>query len=175
VTPSFPLLKGMCLPFSGTFTGDAPNDVDTGLPDLRWHICNGGVYNGVTTPDLRDRFVIAAGPTYVAGTTGGAATKNLAHTHTNPTTAATALPSHVHNIDFSSGAPNLAATFMTDIGFPETAADQNHVHDVAGASDPPSSFPTHAHTQAATGSGGSAAQNIMPPYYSLAYVCYVGV
>lgn len=43
-----------------------------------WADCDGTA----GTTDLRDRFLVAAGTTYAAGTTGGAATANLQHSHT---------------------------------------------------------------------------------------------
>ncbi len=42
-----------------------------------WALCNGA--NG--TPDLRDRFVVAAGGSYSVGATGGAAAVDLSHSH----------------------------------------------------------------------------------------------
>lgn len=74
-------IKGQVILWSGALGGAGnhfPVDPDTATAVTAWHICNGDVQNGVTTPDLRDRFVVATGPTYAAGTTGGAAT------HTNP-------------------------------------------------------------------------------------------
>ena len=50
---------------------------------LGWALCDGS--NG--TPDLRDRFIVAAGPTYVAGSSGGAATVDIQHGHADGTLA----------------------------------------------------------------------------------------
>lgn len=41
-----------------------------------WHICDGGTYGGLASPDLRDRFVIGAGGSYAVGDTAGPATWN---------------------------------------------------------------------------------------------------
>jgi len=65
-----------------------------------WALCDG--QNG--TPNLKDRFVIAAGNTYAIGSNGGSATKNLSHTHTTGNHALTIaeMPSHtvtVHHTD----------------------------------------------------------------------------
>ena len=43
------------------------NTIPTG-----WALCNGQTVNNLTTPDLRNRFIIGAGSTYTAGQTGGA-------------------------------------------------------------------------------------------------------
>jgi hypothetical protein len=50
-----------------------------------WEVSDGTCV--VTCPDLRDRFVVGTGPTYAVGTTGGAATINLAHDHGGTATA----------------------------------------------------------------------------------------
>jgi len=165
-------LKGMILAFSGTFTGDVPNDVDTGNPDTKWHVCNGGTANGVTTPDLRDKFVISSGPTYAAGTTGGAATKNLAHTHAAGTLAVAAHSAHTHVVDLIA-ALSSAANYIVDLGAATFCRDPNHTHDVHGSTNY-ATLSAHV-VSGASGSAGSATQDVMPPYYALAYVCYVGV
>ena len=52
-----------------------------------WTLCNGQTVNGRTTPDLRDRFIVATGSAYSLGATGGADKVTLttqeipAHTH----------------------------------------------------------------------------------------------
>lgn len=38
-----------------------------------WHICDGGTYNGITTPDARGRLVLGAGVVHAALSSGGAA------------------------------------------------------------------------------------------------------
>lgn len=46
-----------------------------------WGLCNGGVYNGIATPNLSDRFVLQAG-TYSPGAVGGTHVSTLAvHGH----------------------------------------------------------------------------------------------
>lgn len=59
-----------------------------------WVNCDGGAaVNGVIIPDLRDRVLAGVSGAHGAGTTGGADTANLAHTHTEGTLAAA---SHTH-------------------------------------------------------------------------------
>ena len=68
-----------------------------------WALCNG--QNG--TPDLRDRFIIGAGSTHRAGTTGGNASVQLsennlpAHSHTFSNGKAASAGSHTHSDTFS--------------------------------------------------------------------------
>ena len=53
-----------------------------------WALCDGGVHNGVQTPDLRDMFIVGAGNSYDVNDIGGAAFHTLTiaeippHTHT---------------------------------------------------------------------------------------------
>jgi hypothetical protein len=78
-------LRGMIIDWTGTLGGSdgaRPIDPSTGLANEAWHACVGGdAHNGVTIPDLRDRFRLVAGPTHAAGTTGGAETIDDYHRH----------------------------------------------------------------------------------------------
>lgn len=72
-----------------------------------WHICDGGTYGGLASPDLRDRFVIGAGGDYAVGATGGPATYNGTITPTGSVTVGdhtlttAELPAHHHSyIDY---------------------------------------------------------------------------
>lgn len=63
---------GGIIMWSGTTT-----DIPTG-----WTLCNGVASNGLTPPDLRDRFIVGAGGTgYTVKATGGATTHTLAATN----------------------------------------------------------------------------------------------
>lgn len=64
--------------FISIWYGDAAN-----IPP-GWHICDGTA----DTPDLRDKFIVGAGPGYPPGVSGGAAD----HTHTFTSNG------HTHNI-----------------------------------------------------------------------------
>jgi hypothetical protein len=114
-----------------------------------WVICNGS--NG--TPDLRDRFVIGAGNSYAVAASGGATTKNLAHAHTMAFGSGNE-SSHTH---VNAGAYNTAqdgtGTYTFCI-YGATGAGSAHNHQISGT----------------TASGGSATQDILPPYLALAYI-----
>lgn len=111
-----------------------------------WVLCDGN--NG--TPDLTNQFVIGAGDTYNPDDTGGAATINLAHTHSADGTLAT---------DADSTGPSATETVDNDLAGSTVAVasgthNHSHSHDVTGDTD----------------SALSAAQSILPPYYALAYI-----
>jgi len=126
-----------------------------------WFLCNGS--NG--TPDLRNRFVVAAGDTYAVGATGGSDSVTLttdqmpAHTHTG-TTNSDGNHSHTAAIrDAWQGntVNNSGGGFMY-VGQNNT---NTYTTSTAGAH-------THSFTTASTG-GGASHEN-RPPYYALAYI-----
>jgi microcystin-dependent protein len=81
---------------------------------IKWAACDGNVHNGITTPDLRDRFVVGSGLSYTVNTTGGEISHTLtvaempAHTHTVTD------PGHLHTID--------------DPGHTHPVTDSGHTH-----------------------------------------------
>ena len=126
-----------------------------------WNLCDGT--NG--TPDLRNRFVVAAGDTYAVGATGGSDSVTLttdqmpAHTHTG-TTNSDGNHSHTAAIrDAWEGntVNNSGGGFMF-VGQNNT---NTYTTSTAGAH-------THSFTTASTG-GGASHEN-RPPYYALAYI-----
>lgn len=161
-------MKGEIIMWSGTLSGHFPVNPDTGLANTAWHICNGDTQNGVVTPNLQNRFVIAAGSTYAAGATGGAATKNLQHTHGYGTLATDTVASHAHGINpdnihvWRAVEPGVIDVWLSTVY-------HNHGGYTVGAGSH-----SHAVNAGATANGGSTTQDIMPPYYALVYLCYVG-
>ena len=134
-----PFTAGMIIIWSGSI-GSIP---------AGWVLCNGS--NG--TPDLRDRFVIAAGSTYAVGATGGTADAIVvAHTHT--ATSVVTDPGHIHSVNASNSAGSSA--FGTSSG----GGSLNTNSSVTGI--------TVATTNTSTGSSGTGAN--LPPYYALAYI-----
>jgi len=144
-----------------------------------WSLCNGT--NG--TPDLRDKFVVAAGGTYSPNDTGGADSVSLSENE---------LPSHDHSMSSAGSHSHTGQTFIdgghrhsatvivggggggkstfgaTDGGpiFTSTAftnTDGQHQHgltiDSAGS---------HSHN--INNTGGNAAHENRPPYFALAYI-----
>lgn len=96
-----------------------------------WTICDGTL----STPDLRDRFVVGAGSSYAVGATGGATTINLAHVHS------------VSNDGWGTGgAPTSGRIATWTEGVSCSSGGIN------------------------AGSGGSATQDVLNPYYALCYI-----
>ena len=181
---------GSIIMWSGTMGGTGNKyPIISGVANLRWQLCDGS--DGA--PDLRDRFIVGSGSTYAIGATGGAATVNLEHAHTNAAEA-----THTHT-QANTGAE--AAHTHTQ---PDTGAEAAHTHAIPpngldhigggnvylNATGPGSAHshtnPTtsagtsHAHTNPTTSAGSShnhtmdsqlsATQSILPPYYALAFL-----
>ena len=137
--PTLP--TGMILLWSGSI-GSIPSG---------YVICDGTN----STPDLRDRFVIAAGSTYAVGATGGSADAIVvSHTHTLTD------PGHKHttSVDGHLLFDNNGATGVVPYGGPGTYPGT--VFTMATN--------TTGITLASTGTSGTNAN--LPPYYALAYI-----
>ncbi len=79
-----------------------------------WALCNGNngnAINGVTIPDLRDRFVMGAGNIYAVGITGGATSLNK-------------IPAHSHTV---SGSTTPNSVGHTHTGISNNSGSHNHV------------------------------------------------
>jgi microcystin-dependent protein len=111
-----------------------------------WALCDGLVHEGLTTPNLRDRFVIGAGPAFPVGAMGGA---------TSQTLSIAQMPNHSHTYSddwFEQWSDYWWGTFS------------------GGA------FVGHSRTktgQSTSPVGGGSPVSIMPPYYALAYIMRV--
>jgi hypothetical protein len=113
-----------------------------------WALCNGS--NG--TPDLRDRFVVAAGSAYSVAQTGGTADA-IVVTHTHSITD----PGHTHSGTYFDGAPQPSGAGPTVTSPTQFTASV--------------SIPTALTGITATNSSGTSGTGAnIPPYYALAYI-----
>jgi hypothetical protein len=109
-----------------------------------WVLCNGSN----STPDLRDRFVIAAGSNYAVNATGGTADSIVvSHTHTLTD------PGHTHTTGYGNAAGSANAIYQGN-----TFALGNITTNSS----------TTGITVVSAGSSGTNAN--LPPYYALAYI-----
>lgn len=127
----------------------------TTIPD-KWHICDGGTYDGVTTPNLIGRFIRACNLDSQLKTTGGSDT----HTHSPAAASTNGGGSHNHsNLSGSSAGPS--GTFPSTGGSGGiNFADGGHTHGIAISFVSASS---HTHTMPAL----TAAANHIPQHISL--------
>ena len=123
---------------------DYPNLYDAIDPGLRIDA------DSFIVPDLRDRFVLSAGPDHAAYSTGG----SFEHTQT-----VAEMPAHIHTSPPHSHSESAAAPSTVTVGLelPVPAAV------------PAGSF-TGATAVTIDSAGGGGAMDITPPFYALKYV-----
>lgn len=116
-----------------------------------WQICDGTN----STPNLRDRFVVGAGTTYVVGATGGSKDAVLvSHTHTLGAVGDhTHLSATANFYYFVGGGGTYGSAWVGGVSSPNTATS------AAGG---------HNHTISTN--GVSATNANLPPYYALCYI-----
>ncbi len=148
------VIVGAIIMWSGTLGGsDGHRPMVGGVANEDWHLCNGDVVGSVTTPDLRNRFVVGAGSTYVKGATGGATTAS--HNHGKGALAAANESAHTHDL-YTFEYQMIAGGTSYKIGLEHayTKAGSGHTHSISGYTD-------------------LAAPSILPPYYGLYYIMKV--
>ncbi|HKQ79346.1 MAG TPA: hypothetical protein VJ810_36970 [Blastocatellia bacterium] len=128
------------------------------IPD-GWALCNGQN----ETPDLRDRFIVAAGNTYNPGDTGGQDSVQLtldqlpAHNHTATAVAAGA---HDHNVALDTGGGGSGSNAnMATGGFNQR--NEWYTTDTAG---------DHSHDVTIGNAGGGQSHENRPRYYALCFI-----
>ncbi|AXT59696.1 hypothetical protein D1816_04765 [Aquimarina sp. AD10] len=147
--------KGMIMMWSGT------------TPPAGWELCNSSrVINGVTVPDLRGRFVVGYNPSdgdyNSIGDVGGA--KNV-------TLTVNQMPRHRHG---SSSRFNKFSSIASDYRNDSTpgSIDAGAPTDELAVARLASSAIRNEMTEKQI--GGNAAHENRPPYYTLAFIIYVG-
>ena len=134
---------GMIMIWSGSL-GSVPSG---------WVLCDGTN----STPDLRDRFVVAAGNTYSVGQTGGSADAIVvSHTHT----ATSVVTDPQHNHTYTSSANAGSGVLPNGYSGGTSSASFNTGNASTGI--------TVATTNATAGTSGTGANN--PLFYALAYI-----
>jgi hypothetical protein len=140
-----PFTAGMIIIWSGSI-----GSIPTG-----WVLCNGS--NG--TPDLRDRFVIAAGSTYAVGATGGTADA-IVVSHTHTATSVVTDAGHTHTISQTN-----SGAFANSGPIPGGNGGGGSYNTNTGSA---TTGITVATSNATAGTSGTNAN--LPPYYALAYI-----
>jgi len=179
-----PIDKGTIIMFKGSFNS---------LP-TEWRFCD-GTHN---TPDLRNRFIVGAGPNFTVNSKGGASSVKVpSHTHAAVNTPVDPKHKHTHSINFAKvwgGKHSLDHTHTTlqsrdgnvqTSGYGGTNA-YNHGHDDntsnyagahthylnIGAQTSSNGDSKHKHTITITKvpGKGKASEDNLPPYYKLAFI-----
>ncbi len=151
-----------------------------------------GSGNGSTTfnlPDLQDRFAMGKSGTRTIGSTGGAATVDLAHTHTGPahthttgncTLTIAQMPSHTHiqnqhrhSITGSGGTQYSNGPYTRMDGNPGYTSNSNYTtptNQNTGGGQAHNHGSTGSSGTGATGSALNASQTILNPYQVVSYI-----
>lgn len=162
-----------------------------------WGLCNGDTYGAITTPDLRNKFIIGAvvdavAPGELTATphatiegsnkrSGGAATVTLnisqipIHDHANGgpysgTAASQSITGSFNAYSYSNGSPS--GVFSSTI----TNSNELNVGSGGGNNKNYNQFDIsagHGHNVNINAEGGGQAHENLPPYYSLAYIMRV--
>jgi hypothetical protein len=110
-----------------------------------WALCNGATVNGYVTPSIQDVFVVGTGTTYPTCGLGGGAA-SVALT-------LNMIPDHTHG-----GVGLSTVSSPVDTGGYSYASNSSSTTGISNAGyTPGTAVPT------------------LPPYYSMTYICYVGV
>jgi microcystin-dependent protein len=153
---------------AGNIMSRADNTVPAG-----WALCDGT--NG--TPDLRDMFIVAAGPTYPVGTTGGSATHDHGGVTGDYTITAANIPEHTHAlVAATTSNQNLTANPGVAAAWSTANSSGNQDYDLKHANGNPATIgitgPAGGDGLGGTTPHSHAIQNgsALPPYYSLIFV-----
>ncbi|APR86365.1 Phage tail fiber protein [Minicystis rosea] len=132
------------------------------IPD-GWALCDGK--NG--TPNLTDRFVVAAGHDYALGNTGGLAAVSLAenqmpaHAHSGNTST---VGDHTHLVPFDDDEGGAVDTIAT-------AKTADHVRSARPNFDVPTKAAgSHSHSFTTSTTGGGNSHENRPPYFALFFI-----
>ena len=161
----------------------APNAVPEG-----WTLCDGtGDANGVTVPNLVNRFIVASNSTGATATTniegsdntiGGSNTHNHAGNTGAHTLTVSQIPSHLH---CTRDAYYIESGVRNNVVSPGGTEDIGGGHGGSGDSDRDNNtIHFMCRNTASTGGGASHSHTIdsannIPAYYALAFIIYVGV
>ena len=176
-----PIPQGGIIMWSG-----AVNSLPSG-----WNLCDGGTYNSVATPDLRNKFIVGSNntsgtPTSTVSGSAVASGGDISHNHggnAGSTTLSTAqIPSHTHTYkdSYFIEIHNVGVGQSGAIGGVDFVGGGGLTFKGSGDSDNDNKYVYWRNgTTNSTGGGGSHNHTLstdfhVPPYYALAYIMYTG-
>lgn len=156
-----------------------------------WNLCDGGTYNSVATPDLRNKFIVGSNntsgtPTSTVSGSAVASGGDISHNHGgnagSTTLSTTQIPSHTHTYkdSYFIEIHNVGVGQSGAIGGVDFVGGGGLTFKGSGDSDNDNKYVYWRNgTTNSTGGGGSHNHTIstdfhVPPYYALAYIMYTG-
>lgn len=135
-----------------------------------WELCDGLFHTNpldptdtMTTPDLRERFIVGAGGTYSLASTGGTISSTHDHSINLPVTNTNTDGEHTHT--GTTGTPSSHNTTCASGG--SNASTENHTH---AFTIPLSGAHSHSVTFPSFTTGTPSNIENRPPYYALVYI-----
>jgi len=126
-----------------------------------WALCDGNTVNGISTPNLQDRFIIGSGANAV-GSTGG---PSIAGSTDGTTLSVSDIPRHSHGLPFVSGTIQTGTSGSASVavvGDSQVGAGGSGADDLRTLNDSNS----HSH-------GLSGVTDVKPAWYALAFIIRV--
>jgi microcystin-dependent protein len=136
-----------------------------------WALCDGT--NG--TPDMRDRFVLGAGNSYILGNTGGSGSHShtiQGHAHSMPHTHLFYIGNHTHTYGGNVGVASNSA-HADGNGSVGILASADHLHSYSGTTGATNlSGGTEQSSSARTGSETLTSNDttVLPPYFAISFI-----
>lgn len=154
--------------WSGVLTSNSPKI--NNITYYNWKKCDGLTYNGIKTPDLRNKFLVSIGDTYSMGNEGGENAVALSISQ---------IPYHSHSMN---SAGNHGHTMLA--GRHRGGWDSDGTNHTIGTDNRTGSGRNRKskdlareidwkHTHTIYNTGGGAAHENRPPYYALVYIMRV--
>jgi microcystin-dependent protein len=154
--------------WSGVISSNSPKI--NNIINYNWKICDGLTYNGIETPDLRNKFLVSIGDTYNMGDEGGANSVTLTINE---------MPGHNHSMN---SAGNHGHTIL--VGRHRGGWDDDGTNHAIGTDNRVGGGRVYKspnlaqeidwkHTHSINSSGGSKGHENRPPYYALVYIMRV--
>lgn len=139
------------------------NIINTGSTNCPFPVGYGGffqsdpnsIYAGTTWEQKKDVFILASGDSYKAGSTGGEATHTLT---TNE------MPRHEHPLSDRSAETTTDVDLYKHQNYKISGFDMSGMHYIQSQGKDNPHSPTYTYS-----TGGGAAHNNMPPYYSMPF------
>lgn len=158
---------GAIVAYKGSISDFDANGIGSpGTAMENWAICNG--YDGLS-PDLRNRFVVGADPTYTPSSTDKYKVDSIGG-ESSVSLTASQMPYHNH-----SGSTNTVGNHNHSLGYrgierAATLGTTRSVSEPSGTNTNTGTENNHQHSLTIASSGSSAPHENRPPYYALYYI-----